>query len=662
MTTIEFTRELYWNVGHGAATLVPMYILAIIAVAMMVKGFLQKVNVYKQGGPINRTDRLGERINRALTNIFLQKKVTKKKWPGLGHGLFFWGFAVLTLGTTLVFLQADFTDPLFDAQFLKGSFYLLFSITLDLTGFVCLVMLIGLVVRRYFFVADVPKITDLDGIMYGLLVLVFFTGFVVEGARIAVTEMGTSLAYWSPVGLVFSRSLEWFGEGGLRALHKVTWWLHLALVIGFIVLIPFTRFKHIVTTSLNYVFESLDPKGKLAKLDLEDEDRETFGATHLNELTWKDIFDTDACTSCMRCQDNCPAFTTAKPLSPMKVINQLGEIAASDPEANLMATIGEEALWSCTTCGACQNGCPSAVEHIGKMIEMRRAMVLMHAEFPPELMDTFNNLENQSNPWGFNEDTRADWCKDLDVPIMAEKKEADILWFVGCAGSFEDKSINTSKAMASILNKAGVDFAILGKEERCNGDMARRCGNEYLAQMMIAENVETLNQYKPKRILTSCPHCFNTIKNEYPEFGANYEVVSHVDFIYELIEKGDLKITGDLADTITFHDSCYLGRWNDVYESPRKVLAAINGSGKIVEMEKCGENAMCCGAGGGRMFMEETEGERINDVRCQQALDTGAETLTSACPFCLTMLSDGMNALKGDKAVKDIAILVDAVS
>lgn len=394
------------------------------------------------------------------------------------------------------------------------------------------------------------------------------------------------------------------------------------------------------------------------KLDLEDEDAETFGATNLQELSWKDIFDTDACTQCMRCQDSCPAFNTGKPLSPMLVIKQLGDVAFSDPDKSLIEALGKYALWSCTTCGACQNACPATIEHVSKIAECRRAMVLMHAEFPEELQDTFNSLENQSNPWGFPEDTRAAWFKDLDVPLMADKPDADILWFVGCAGSFDDRGKETSKAIASILNKAGISFAILGNEERCNGDMARRCGNEYLAQMMISENVETFNKYKPKKILTGCPHYYNTIKNEYPDFGATYEVVSHIDFIQELIESGKLTVSKPLGQKITYHDSCYLGRWNNVYDSPRWVLSAINGTA-VVEMEKCRDDAMCCGAGGGRMFMEETLGDRINNVRTQEAIDTGADTVSAACPFCLTMLSDGMRDSKGKQDVKEIAVLVD---
>lgn len=659
---MEFTRELYWNVGHGYMTLVPMYVFACIAVGILIYGLLQRVKIYKQGLPLDRFDQPGIRTIRLIRNILFQTHIIKKMWPGFLHGLFFWGFGLLFIGTSLVFLQADLTAPFFGIEFLHGTFYLLFSLTMDIAGLICLVMLTGLLVRRYFFVDDEVKPNDLDGIMYTLLAIILVTGFIVEGARMAVTEMNTPLAYWSPVGFIFAKLLVGFGEGGILAMHKVLWWLHLLVVVTFIALIPLTRFKHIFTTACNYFFAPLGPKGRLQKLDLEDEDAETFGATTLQELTWKDIFDTDACTQCMRCQDVCPAFNTGKPLSPMQVIKQLGDVAVNNPEKTLIEAIGEDALWSCTMCGACQNVCPATVEHVGKIVECRRAMVLMHAEFPEELQDTFNSLENQSNPWGFPEDTRANWCKDLDVPLMADKPDADILWFVGCAGSFDDRGMVTSKAMASILNKAGVSFAILGTEERCNGDMARRCGNEYLAQMMIAENVETFNKYKPKRILTSCPHCFNTIKNEYPDFGATYDVVSHVDFIQELIESGRLNISKPLDQVITFHDSCYLGRWNNIYDSPRQILTAIRGNGKLVEMENCKDEAMCCGAGGGRMFMEETIGDRINNVRTKEAIKTGADTVSAACPFCLTMLSDGMRDNNGELDVKEIAVLVDQVT
>lgn len=657
--TMEFTREIYWNVGHGAGTLVPMYLLVIAAIAVVVKMFLQRREVYRQGLPLNRTDQLGTRITEMLGKVLLQKNVTRAKIPGMFHGLFFWGFFLLLIGTTLIVIQADFTDLFFGYKFLKGNIYKLFSITLDTAGLVAVVMLGALFVRRYFFKPEGLETKIDDAIMHSLMTIILLSGFVIEGSRMAVTELGTPVAAWSPVGNLLAQSMTGMGEETLRMIHKLTWWFHLLLVMAFIVLIPFTKFRHILTTSANYLFADRGPKGRLQSIDLEDETAETFGANSVKEMTWKDIFDADACTLCKRCQDRCPAWATHKPLSPMKMINHIGEVAFNNPEANLIETIGRDELWSCTTCRACQDICPASIEHVGKIVELRRSMVLMEAEFPPELQETFSNLENQSNPWGFSEDTRANWCKGLDVPLMADKPDADILWFVGCAGSFSDRGIVTSKAIASILNKAGVSFAIMGTEERCNGDMARRCGNEYLAQMMIAENVETLNQYKPKRILTGCPHCYNTIKNEYPDFGARYDVVSHVDFINELLESGQLKVKTSLASKISHHDSCYLGRWNGIYDSPRQVLSAINGQGEQVEMSKNMDNAMCCGAGGGRMFMEETVGERINNVRAKDAISTGANIVSAVCPFCITMFSDGMRDNGSTCKVMDIAELVD---
>lgn len=656
---MEVTREIYWNVGHGPLTLIPMYLLTIAAIWMVVRGIRQHLAIYRQGQPLDRSDSPALRLKSMLKNILLQKKVTSIPWPGMLHGLFFWGFGLLLMGTGLIVVQADFTDLLFDVTFLKGTFYLLFSITLDCAGLVCLGMLGALLVRRYVLRPEGLVTKKDDAIMHGLLFAILLSGFLVEGARIAATEMGTSLSLWSPVGLVVAHAVSGLGEGGLRSLHLLIWWLHFFLVLAFIVLIPFTKFKHILLTSANYFFEDLGPKGKLTSLDLEDEDAESFGATTLKDLSWKDIFDTDACTSCMRCQDLCPAFNTGKPLSPMKLIDQLGDLAITDAESNLLEGLGEDSLWACRTCGACQVNCPAAIEHVKKIIDCRRALVLMEASFPEELQDAFTALENQSNPWGFSSDTRADWCKDLDVPMMSDKPDAEILWFVGCAGSFDDRSIKISRAIASILLKAEVDFAILGTEEMCNGDMARRAGNEYLAQMMIAENVETFKRYNPKRILTGCPHCFNTIKNEYPDFGASFDVVSHVDFIQELIESGKLSIKDEMAGKLTYHDSCYLGRWNNVYDSPRKIITSLGSGVDLVEMESNGCKSLCCGAGGAHMFMEESGDERINNMRSQQAILSGAKTVATACPFCLTMFSDGIRDNDADLIVKDIAELVD---
>ncbi len=323
--------------------------------------------------------------------------------------------------------------------------------------------------------------------------------------------------------------------------------------------------------------------------------------------------------------------------------------------------VTDDVLWSCTTCRSCEDICPVSNEHLNFIFEMRKHQVLMKAKFPVEMQETFNNMENQANPWGFSADGRADWCKDMDVPLMAEKSEAEVLWFVGCAGSFDDRGKLISQATARVLKKAGVDFAILGPEESCNGDMARRAGNEYLAQMMIQQNVETLGQYKFDTILTGCPHCYNTLKNEYPDFGAAYNVVHTTDYFDTLIKEGRLAINAKDFGTLTFHDSCYLGRWNNIYQSPRDILKKVN-TGNLVEMERTKSTGFCCGAGGARMFMEETIGERINNTRAQQVLETGATAVAASCPFCATMLNDGLMETDKQIPIKDIAEIVDEAS
>ena len=652
---MEFTREIYWNVGHGAETLVPMYLFAFAAIGLLIKGFLQRIKVYKQGMPLNRTDQQGRRIRRMVENVLLQKKVAKVQWPGLLHGLFFWGFGLLFIGTTLIVIQADFTDLLFDVKFLKGTFYLLFSIILDVAGLVCILMLGGLLVRRYFFAPEGLETKGDDAIMHGLLLMILITGFLVEGARIAVTELGTPLSFWSPIGLLLANGISGMGEGGLRALHKVTWWVHLLLVMGFFVLIPLTKFRHIFTTSTNYFLDDLGPKGKLVNLDLENEDAETFGATNLKEMTWKDIFDADACTLCMRCQDRCPAFNTGKPLSPMKVVNQLGEIAFNDPEANLIDTIGKDVLWSCTTCRACQEICPAAIEHVSKIVECRRAMVLMEGEFPgEEVMAAMEATEVNGNPLGIGYAERGDWATELGIKPLAEDAEVDILYFVGCYGSFDKRNISVAKSFIRLCQAAGVKVGILGKEEKCCGEPMRKMGNEYLYQSLAIENIEMIQSYDVKKIVTTCPHCYNTLEKDYRDLGFEIEVETYTVFLENLLTSGRLRIDAKEL-SCTYHDSCYLGRHNDIYDAPRALIAAAGG--RVVEMEKNRAEAFCCSAGGGRILAEEKIGERMNIKRVRMAAETGAETLLSNCPFCLTMFEDGVKGAEVEESLKpkDIA-------
>ena len=637
---MEFTREIYWNVGHGATVLVPMYLLTLAAIALFVNEAWKRVEGYRQGKPINRTDNLPTRTLFMLKNMLLQTKVMKVKGAGTAHGLFFWSFFLLFIGTCLIVLQADFTDLLFGIKFLKGPFYLFFSVVLDLAGLIAIIMLGGLFVRRYFVRPAGLEIKNDDAYMHGLLFTILITGFVIEGARMAVTELGTPLALWSPVGLAFAKGLSGMTPEALRSLHQYTWWFHLLLVMAFIGSIPFTKFRHIFTTSANYFFADLGPTGKLVSLDMEDEEAESFGVAKISDLTWKDIFDTDACTECKRCQDRCPAHTTDKPLSPMKLINQIGEVAFNDPEASLVEACDKDALWACTTCRACQEICPASIEHVNKIVDMRRNLVLMEGEFPgEEVMAAMEQTEVNGNPLGLGYASRGDWAEEMGIKPLSEDPDVDILYFVGCYASFDKRNIKIAKAFVQLCQAAGVKVGILGKEEKCCGEPMRKMGNEYLYQSLAVENIELIKSYGVKQVVTSCPHCFNTLAKDYLDLGFDVPVESYTVYLERLLKDGRLKLSSEEL-SCTYHDSCYLGRHNDIYDSPRALVKAAGGT--IVEMDKNRSEAFCCSAGGGRIMAEEQLGERINVKRVGMAVETGAPTLVSNCPFCLTMFEDGI--------------------
>ncbi|BCR04929.1 electron transporter [Desulfuromonas versatilis] len=660
---MELTREIYWNVGRGV--LLPMYLLAFAAIGVMAWGVWQRIKVYRQGLPLERTDNLQERILAALRRVFGQSLVMRVKGPGTFHGIFFFGFFLLFIGTTLVFIQADLTDPLFDWKFLSGGFYLLFSLVLDLAGLAAILMLGGLAVRRYLKRPEgLPNVWD-NALMLGLLLAILVTGFVIEGARMAVTEVGINprLAAWSPVGLVVAKTLSGMSEADLRTLHQGTWWLHLLLTCGFIVAIPFTRFRHLLTTSANYLFAERRPKGTIATLDLEDEQAESFGTGELKRFAWKDLLDADACTFCKRCQDRCPAWATEKPLSPMKVINQMQQLAFEPPGAGLIDTVSKDVLWACTTCYACQQTCPATIEHVNKILDMRRHLVLMEGEFPGEEVATaVDQTEVNGNPLGMAFAGRGDWAADLGVKTLAEDPEVDILYFVGCYASFDKRNIKVAKAFVQLCQAAGLKVGILGKEEKCCGEPVRKLGNEYLYQTLAAENIELIKGYGVKQVVATCPHCFNTLGRDYRDLGFEVPVEHYTTFLHRLLQEGKFKIRPE-AFTATYHDSCYIGRYMDIFEEPRALLKAAGGT--ITEMERSGLESFCCGAGGGRIIAEEKIGTRISETRAKMAAGTGAPLLVSNCPFCLTMFEDGVKGaeLEGTLAPKDLAeLLVERLS
>ena len=657
---MEFTREIYWNVGHGFTTLAPMYGLLLVALVFFVREWARRIKVYQMGQPLNRSDQRGERIKTLLSNVLLQTKVFRVPGAGSMHALFFWSFFLLFIGTMLIVVQADFTDLFFGVKFLKGTFYKLFSLVLDLAGLLAIAMLGGLLVRRYLVRPEGLLTKGDDAVMHGLLFAILITGFLIEGARMAVTEMGTPLALWSPVGLMVAKGLSGLGDGGLRMLHVGLWWLHLLLALAFIAVIPYTKFRHILTTSANSFLADLGPTGKLTSINLEDDTTEKFGASALTDLRWKDIFDADACTLCKRCQDRCPAYTTGKPLSPMKLVNQIGDIAFGDTGANLIETIGRDAIWACTTCRACQDICPASIEHVDKIIEMRRNLVLMEGEFPgEEVMTAMEQTEVNGNPLGIGYASRGDWAEELGVRSLADDAEVDVLYFVGCYASFDKRNIAVARSFIRLCQAAGVKVGILGKEEKCCGEPMRKMGNEYLYQTLAMETVETIKGYGVQTIVTTCPHCFNTLNKEYRDLDFDIPVVPHAVFLEQLINTGRLQVKAQ-EFTCTYHDSCYMGRHNNIYDAPRQLIQAAGGS--LREMEKNRDQAFCCGAGGGRIMAEENLGERINIKRVRMAVATGADQLLANCPFCLTMFEDGVKGadVEGQLRPRDIAeVLAD---
>lgn len=654
------TRQIYWNIPwHGL-----IYLFALAALAAFVYGVRQRYLKWKLGRPDDRSGDLGLRLRGVGTYAIAQLRIWREAFPGSFHAMFSWGMAVLFVGTLVVMLEADFRIPV-----MRGAFYLVFqSLILDVVGLLALLGVGLAALNRYALKPRRLLISPGDGTILALLGAILFTGFVAEGLRIAAT--GDAWSAWSPVGRAFGGVLAaLIPAPALPAWHRAVWWVHMIASMGFIAYIPYSKLFHLVTGPLNVFLRDLKGRGS-APRPMNLEAVETLGASKLRDLTWKDFLDLDACTECGRCEANCPANRTGKPLSPRELILNLRR-RMRDLELPLVGeVISPEALWSCTTCMACVEQCPVFVEHVPKVIELRRFQTMELSEFPETMQDAIRSLEARAHPFRGTQNSRTDWCRDLDLKTMAEVKAADVLLWIGCAGAFDDRNMKVSQALARLLQKAGVDFAILGDEESCTGDPARRMGHEYLFQMMAQQNIETLNRYSFKAIVSACPHCVNSLKNDYRQLGANFNVLHHSEYLAGLVAKGKLRVSfnaalaGDSPDhgsaALVFHDPCYLGRYRGQYEAPRRVIGALPGF-EVAEMAECKNRSFCCGGGGGLSWAEEKIGTRINQARADQALAAGAGTVATACPYCLSMLTDGVNARRGEREVrvKDIAELLD---
>jgi Fe-S oxidoreductase/nitrate reductase gamma subunit len=657
---MQETRELFWNVGDVAVPV--MYLLSLAAIALMAEGFYRLFRIWRQGQALDRFDRQRERLLRFLGDTLSQRKVLRVPDGGIFHSGLFWGFSLLFTGTLLVMLQADLIGPLFRFNMLSGLFYRLFSLVLDLAGVAAIISLAGLFIRRFVIRPPGLETKRDDVVVHALLFSILVSGFLIEGSRMAVTELrdNPQLAAWSPAGYLCALLFTSMNESSVRFLHKGFWWLHLLFGLGFIAAIPRTKLRHLFTSSGNSYFAPLEPDGRIRTIDLGDECLEKFGASTVGDLTWKDLFDSDACTACKRCQDRCPAWLTGKPLSPMKVIRQIGRIAQDSPSADLADTVTRDAIWACTTCAACQDICPVGIEHVSKIVEMRRSLTLMDGEFAgDEVRKASTAIEVNGNPFGFSPTTRSSWAEGLPVSIMAKESRVDILYFAGCYASFDPRNREVARSFIRICAAAGISVGMLGSEERCCGEPVRKMGNEYLYQMTAAENIAAIKRYKVKRIVTTCPHCFETLGHDYRELGLDVPVEHHSTFIHRLIGEQRLKLL-PREFAFTWHDSCYLGRYNGIFGEPRNVLKAAGG--RLSEMEPSGRDGFCCGAGGGRILAEERTGSRINGERVRMAHKSGAPELVSACPFCLTMFEEGIGngGLKAELKAVDLAEIVAA--
>ncbi|MBF0430065.1 MAG: 4Fe-4S dicluster domain-containing protein [Fibrobacteria bacterium] len=689
------TREIYWNVAVESfpVTQIVMYGLVFIAMGLFVHGlvkggFLTRFKMWRLGIATD-DDRLSDKAGRAvkaLVEILTHKKILERPVMGAIHFCLFWGFLTLVAATTLVFIQADVTSPLLGVTFLKGNFYLFFSMAADIGGGLALLAVMAALVRRYFLRPAWLDNRIQDTTILWLLLLILASGFCVEALRMQATELQAGnpmgpYVWFSPVGRLFAFLFAGSSVKAAETFHRFIWWTHLAFSLSFIVYIAYSKLLHMFMTPVNIFLRSDSQQAPLKIMSPEIfENAETFGVHNIEEYTWKDLFDTEACMRCGRCVEVCPAYNTDKPLRPRDVIqnmrNHLEEkskfVMGEDGKAKIVpdeeykgpALIGEcvdkDTAWACTTCMACVEACPAYIHQFPKLIDLRRYLVMMESDFPEEMNEAFKGMENNSNPWSLGAETRGDWAKPLNVPLMAEKQDAEYLYYVGCAGSFDDRNQKVSTAVASLLQKAGVDFAILGAEEGCCGDSARRAGNEYLAQMLIQQNIETFGRYKVKKIIASCPHGYNILKNEYAQLGGEYEVYHHTEILAKLLDEGKLKPNKELQGKITLHESCYLTRYNSILEPPRKIINAVPGA-QLSELDRNRKNSFCCGAGGGRMWMEEKLGTAINVNRTQEAVDTGADTIASCCPYCLTMLTDGTKSLNKDEdvKVKDVAEILN---
>lgn len=662
--------------------------------------------------PRPRLDDIPGRLADVLVYFFGQKKVAEEgpQHRTSKHHLFiFWGFLIITIATVDILVSG--VVPQVSLRLLPDVMFQPLYLAIDVMNLIVLTMIAWAFIRR---TIVKPRLIPMNldaGLILGAIGSLMVTHFIFHGYEIAgsITAGAGERAYM-PVSNLLGKVLAPMSADAVHRGAMAGYWIHVLILLTFLNYLPYSKHIHLLGALPNIFLRNRSERRQdLPKLDLEDENQ--WGVSRFEQFSWKSLLDTYACTECARCTNYCPAYNTGKNLSPMQLVHDIRyemldriglqdrikdiekEIAGLeeyskskgfddahphpdlvDARKRLAATneelenlprmtggrIQEDTLWACTTCGACQEVCPVFIEHPAKIIQMRQNLVLEQEKTPGELQRTFRNMERQSNPWGIGNDQRMDWAKDLEVPLIDDNPDPEYILWVGCAGAFDNRIIKQTRAMVKILNSAGVDYAVLGHQEACTGDPARRAGNEMLFQALAEQNVETLKSVNAKKVITSCPHCLHTLRHDYPQFGGEFEVVHHTQLLDHLFKSGQLKTETSPVDTITYHDSCYLGRWNREFDAPREVLKAVGAPGGIKELVRNKRHGFCCGAGGGRMFMEEHEGERVNFNRTDEVIASGVSAVAVACPFCNIMLTDGMKQRNVEEkiAVLDVAELV----